>query len=202
VTLGGTVSFADLAPLTSADITSTDIKVYSGPVQLTSATVEGGAWTAALPPDSGYRPVRIVASVHLINGGQIDDYIEVIVPASRAETESTMKNLNFAPASIESGVWSGPVTVYAGSNGTWLLWIPETAGEYVLDAERIDDMDPHMYLYDGITGNLLDNDDNDGGNLNSRIRRTNFVAERPYMVQVKEVDNLAGTFRFRAEVAP
>jgi hypothetical protein len=209
VTLSGTFNFAGLAPLTSGNIYYTEIQVYDNsniaqlesPVRVNS----NGSWTAVMPPASGPRPVRIAASVHLRNGGQIDSNIATVLPGSTVATGSTAGNLNFAPASAPTGEFY-PVTVYAGSNGTWLLWIPETAGEYVLDVERLDNKDPQMYLYNGSSsaGNLIAEDDDSGNNLNSRIHLSDFVEGRPYLVKVTEAHNGAGAFRFKATkvVAP
>jgi hypothetical protein len=206
VTLSGTVSFAGLAPLTIGNINYTEIQVYntSNLAQLESPVrvKSDGSWTADMPPASADRSVRIAASVHLRNGGQIDSNITTVLPGSTAATSSTTGNLNFAPTSVTSGEPHN-VTVYADSNGTWLLWIP-TAGEYVLDVEQQDNMDPQMSLYDtsSSAGNPIAVDDDSGDGLNSRIHRNNFVAGRPYLVQVKEAHNGAGTFRFTATVVP
>jgi sRNA-binding regulator protein Hfq len=199
VTLSGTVSFAGLTALTGG-INHTEIQVYNidgpRPVKLGSpATVNNGAWTAIVPPAPANQKVRIVASVYLNNGRQINGYIE-----KEDLTRFGAEDLYLAPKAVASGEWHD-ITVYAGSNGTWLLWIPGISGEYVLDAARPSNTsmeDPHLYLYDGINGNPIDdNNDRVPGNSDSRIQRSGFVAGRPYLVRVTEA-NGAGTFKFRA----
>jgi hypothetical protein len=202
LTMSGTVNFAGLAPLTVDDISYTDIQVYNvAGAKLGSATAgSDGAWTAIVSPALTAQTVRIVASVHLKKGGQIDSFIEETIQADSLTKDTLALVPTFTASDTEH-------TVYADSSGTWrtwLLWIPATAGEYLLDTEETDGkMDTHMTLYDGRTGAQLAYDDNGGEESNSRIRHSGFEAGQPYLIQVKNNNNVAGTFRFKVkELAP
>jgi hypothetical protein len=60
-------------------------------------------------------------------------------------------------------------------------------------------MEPYMYLYDGLTGELIAENDDEGGNLNSHIQHSGFVGGHPYLIRVRNLSNNAGDFRFKAE---
>jgi hypothetical protein len=192
VTLSGTVNFTGLAALPGG-IKNTDIQVYNingpSPVKLLEkpVAVNNGVWTVNLPPASNQN-VMIVASVYLNNGLQINSQID------KAITRLGAKDLYLAPTTIASGEHG--LTVYAGSEGTWLLWNPGVAGEYVLDAVRTPGKDaenPHLYLYNGLDGTQIADNDNSNGAFDSRIQRSDFVAGRPYLLRVTEAHG-AGTF--------
>jgi hypothetical protein len=109
--------------------------------------------------------------------------------------------IDFSPENsdknVATGAWHDRST--DGVVGEWLLWVPDTTGEYVLDAERTDtSWDPYMYLYDGFTGDYLTHNDDDGGNNNSRIYYS-VTAGYPYLIRVRDYNNGYGDFRFRAE---
>jgi hypothetical protein len=202
--LTGTVNLAGLSAL-DAVIDYTEIQVYDtdgsklGSPALVDKTT--GEWTATVPPSSADRNVNMVASVYLKNGGvRIDkDYGSAKTISTGAVAES---GINFAPVAVTNGAWHDGI-VYAGSGGagTWLLWIPTIAGEYVLDATATD-MDTYMYLYDALNGNQLAADDNGGTGSNSHIQHSGFAANHPYLVQVKDKNNAAGTFTFTAVKKP
>jgi hypothetical protein len=161
-----------------------------------AVSLPGNTWSVSASPSGEV----FIALVGQTSGG------EGVLAARAVSVSGDDPGINFVPQdsgkNVASGVWHNRSTA-AGSRGDWLLWIPASAGTYVLDAENIS-LDPYMYLYDGLTGTLIESDD-DGGDSsgNSRIQRSDFVAGHPYLIRVRGSYNSAGNFRFKAEaVAP
>jgi hypothetical protein len=202
ITIGGTVSYSGLPVSVAGIISGATVAVYQRDNAaegsdysyryLNSAAVSSGVWSASVPPYSS-QPVLIVLTVNLTNGRKINASLTPTItgPAS---------NLNLAPAPVPLGTWyNGVILTTAGDS---ILWVPSTGGTYTLDMERVSLSDPYMYLYDGITGDLIQEDDDSGGFRNSRITRTDIVANHPYIINASAydiiVENDTGTYRLRA----
>jgi hypothetical protein len=195
-TFGGTVDFSGLS---SWNTDSAGILVFYpfdndyNILATETVSLPGGLWSI-----SGPAPTEdvFVALIARSTGGEGVLRIQTVV--------RTIGNtvIDFSPGNLDknvaSGVWHNRNA--SDSRGEWLLWIPDDDGDYVLDAEKTDgSMDPVMYLYDGLTGNLIAYNDDGGDNNNSRIQRSDFAAGYPYLVRVRAFGNNSGTFRFRAE---
>jgi hypothetical protein len=189
VTLGGTVDFSDLSPWT---IASAEILVFNDYNVLRTGTINlsEGAWSISDLPLFG--EVVIVLSA-LSTGGE---------GALKTETISASgdnNNINFSPGdsdkNVATGVWHNRST--NGVVGEWLLWIPDTNGAYVLDAEQTDgNLSLYMYLYDGLTGSQITYS---GGSSICRIQHNDFEAGHPYLIRVRDYRDGSGSFRFKAE---
>jgi hypothetical protein len=192
-TLGGTVNFSGL---TSWTTDSAEALVFSRSnndynVLGTGTVSPGDAWSISdLPP---FGEVVIALSALSTNG-------EGALKTQMVSVSGDNNAINFSPEdsdkNVATGAWHTRTTI--GVAGEWLLWIPETTGEYVLDAENIS-MDPYMYLYDGLTGSQIAYDDDGGdGNNSSRIY-CSVTAGHPYLIRVRAYSNGYGSFRFKAE---
>jgi hypothetical protein len=190
VTLGGTVDFSSLSSWTT-DFAG--VLIFSGSdytILGTGAVDSGDTWSvsASLPTEV------FIAMVARSSGG------EGVMEAKTVSVSGDDPAINFSPddsgKNVKTGEWYNGSTA---GEGDWLLWIPENAGTYVLDAEKLSISDPYMYLYDGLSGALIEHNDDGGGNLNSRIQRSDFVAGYPYLIRVRDLSYGAGDYRFKAE---
>jgi hypothetical protein len=193
VTLSGTVDFSGLS---SWDTASAEVFIVSGSnaAILGTGTVSlpGGAWSVSDLLLSGKAFVALFA---LSTGG------EGVLATQTVGISGGIPAIVLSPGdsdrNVATGVWHTRST--NGIVGDWLLWIPESAGTYVLDAERTDSMDPYMYLYDGLTGSQIASNDDGGDGNNSRIQRDDFEAGHPYLIRVRDYGNGFGNFQFKAE---
>jgi hypothetical protein len=195
-TLGGTVNFSSLSSWSAA---SAGILIF-GPsgddytfLETGAVDLSDGGWSISdLPPAGNV----IIALVALSSGG------EGVLEAQTLSVTGDDNAINFSPVdadkNLAAGTWHTR-SVFAGSGGNWLLWIPGSSGTYVLDAEKIGNIDPYMYLYDGLTGSLIETNDDDGDGNNSRIQRDDFTAGYPYLIRVRDYFSSSGSYRFRAE---
>jgi hypothetical protein len=193
ITLGGNV---DYSGLTSWSTASANVLIFAPAGNYTvldTWSVSGASWsvTGALPSE-----VFIALVAQSSDGSGV-------LAAQTVDASEDDNSIGFSPddsgKNVATGEWHDRSTA-AGARGDWLLWIPESAGTYRLDTQTDGSMDTYMYLYDGLTGALIEYDDDDGDTFNdSRIQRSDFEAEHPYLIRVRDYINRAGTFRFKAE---
>jgi uncharacterized repeat protein (TIGR02543 family) len=196
MSIGGSVDYTGLPSSINAMVSSATVRVYlnnSPHTLLGTAAVNtsNGSWATFVSTSAAGQTVRLILTLNLNNGRSINSHIRTAPAASASE-------LAFNPAAVSSGVWHNR-SVFNGQGGDRLLWIPESTGEYVLDVEKThDSMDPYMSLYDGITGEEIESDNDDGEGNNSHILRNDFIAGHPYLVYVRDYHNGTGDFRFKA----
>jgi hypothetical protein len=188
-TLGGTVNFSGLSAWTPA---SAKVLCLSNNTVLGTGTVNlsGGAWSISDLPPSGEVFIALV--------GLSTD--EGVLETQTVSVSGDNNAINFSPEDSDKNVATGAWHNRSAASGmrTWLLWIPSTSGEYVLDTEGTDiNMYPFMGLYDGLTGVQIYYSYSGGGN--SRIQRDDFTAGHPYLIQVGNGMSASGALRFKAE---
>jgi hypothetical protein len=199
LTLGGTVGFSGLSSWTTA---SAKMFVFapSGAnyalAETAAVSLEDGSWSIkSLMPD-GDKFFALVARSSEGEGVLATRSVSVSVSGNP-------NNINFTPADTDKNVATGTwhtKSVSSGSTGTWLLWIPGTAGKYALDAEQTgSSITPYMYLYDGLTGGLIASNYSWNGTVNAHIERNDFAKGHPYLVRVRDWSNGSGSFKFKAE---
>jgi hypothetical protein len=194
LSIGGSVNYDGLPSSLRAIIGSARVSGYSAdkssPI-FPGAAVSENAWSATVSPALAGQTVHLTLTLTLTNGRVIPGWdIQGTLNASAGDL-----TLNFAPSAVTS---PHDGTAPAGQSA-WLLWVPVSEGLYVLDAEKTNLMDPYMCLYDGITGALIAEDDDGGGNANARIEYADFEAHHPYFIQVRDpYNNANGSFQFRA----
>jgi hypothetical protein len=196
-TLGGTVNFSGL---TSWSTAFAEVLVFAPSFDNAydimgtgMVSLSDGTWSISDPP---LGQVFIALSA-LSTGG------EGVLKTQTINVSGGNYAIDFSPENSDKNVATGTWhirTTTGGPLGEWLLWIPSTSGEYVLDAERTDDSwDPYMHLYDGLAGVEIERNDDGGGNLNPRIQRSDFTAGYPYLIRVRALGSGYGDFRFKAE---
>jgi uncharacterized membrane protein len=187
VDLSGTVDISGLAPhITADDISSTEIKVYTGTLNhalLGSSTIERDSpWSMSVPA-SETQAVWIRADINLTNGRVITAQIERTVNGNTG-------GLTLAPAAVSGG----PVARF-GSGG--FLLVPSESGLFNLEVLGVITPNSpygHLYLYD-VAGGLL------AQNNNGSLSAASLIAGIPYIVRVDNIGNFAA-YQFRMTAVP
>ncbi|MDR3145933.1 MAG: hypothetical protein LBU21_06620, partial [Treponema sp.] len=204
LTLGGTVGYSGLSWTTpSAEILlfllPDDLSPHP-PIIETGQVLPGNTWSINGPPVSSLLfkvDEAVIALVASSSGG------EWVLETQTVGLSGDNKAINFSPDASDKSVATGAWHTRSTAGGTdWLLWVPPSSGTYQLDAESIGGSDPYMYLYSDNGGgwNQIDEDDDWGGDYNSRIVGY-FNGGRPCIIRVKDL-NGSGDFRFKAAVLP
>jgi hypothetical protein len=182
VILSGIVSFSGLAPLTSADINFTEIRVYTGgstPDQLGTITADSeGSWSVTVPASES-QAVKIEACIYLNNG--------LIVAAQRQDTVSgDTTGLDLAPVSLADG--QAVVRTSCAWGGDGFLFVPTASGLFNLEAIS-GNSTPWLYLYDTMGTELA--------RSNSGSLYAELSGGTPYIVQVDSIWSFTA-YQFRA----
>jgi hypothetical protein len=176
-TLSGTVSLTGLAPLTSSNISYTEIHVYtdaSSPFYLGSTMADsGGSWSIPVPASES-QAVTIVAYIHLDNG--------LFIPAQRQDTiNGDSASLDLAPTAVSLAGGQTVTRVSGNSYDDWFLFVPAAGGFFNLGAIS-GNSTPAITLYDAVAGTEL-------VHSNSGSLYTQLSAGTPYIVRVSNIGN-------------
>jgi hypothetical protein len=183
LSIGGSVDYSKL-PDSLPQISSATVSAYLTAPPYTqifsgaavTAAGDGFSWSASPDPSFAGKNVRLTLTIALNNDLSISSHIKTVLQASDA-----LQQKDFAPAGVATG-YEGSV---AAGESDWLLWVPEEAGNYTLGVDP-GSMNTSMNLYDGSTGAPI-------ASNNALIVST---AGHPYLIQVKEAYNNAGSFTF------
>jgi hypothetical protein len=191
---------ANFSSLSSWTTESAEILIFSGsgytdPEIVTfSSPYTGGEWPISASLTGADVFIALVGRSS--NGEGVLNTAADTIPSNGDDLDISFTPVN-TDKNLSTGAWHD-LSTDGSDRGTWLLWIPPSAGAYALSATSTA-IDTYMYLYDGLSGNVIGENDDDSTSTNSRIQNNDFEAGHPYLIRVKNAHiGTPGGFQFKA----
>jgi hypothetical protein len=190
--LGGTVNFSGLLSPFSGGVTvsSADITVYAGNsahTMLGTGTINtgDGSWSATVDLAGQSIPAIFVITANLSNGQTVyhQEYLSI---------NGSDSGLNFNPGVVIGG---STVTRTIINQYDYLLYIPETTGDYSLTVSAEAGWHTELNLYDAQTGNFLTS--SYGYGKIELVQELN--VGNPYLIRVYSWSGQFSSYQFQAE---